>query len=80
MCIGGVHLSLLFDITFIMIRFSISRTPITVYMWDKSSAGLKIIAEYGQEYGKDNPVRVLYHGYGHYDALRSPIGRAESKM
>lgn len=41
-------------------------------MWDKKSGNLKIIAEYGQDYGKENPVRVLYHGYGHYDALRSP--------
>ncbi|KAF5449377.1 hypothetical protein F2P56_029828 [Juglans regia] len=53
--------------------------PITVYMKDKKSGILIIIAEYGQEYGKDNPIRVLYHGYGHYDALRSPIGGAESK-
>lgn len=53
--------------------------PITVYMKDKKSCSLKIIAEYGQEYGRDNPIRVLYHGYGHYDALRSPIGAAESK-
>ncbi|XP_062150173.1 OVARIAN TUMOR DOMAIN-containing deubiquitinating enzyme 4-like isoform X1 [Alnus glutinosa] len=54
--------------------------PITVYMKDKNSGSLKIIAEYGQEYGKDNPVRVLYHGYGHYDALRSPSVGAESKL
>ncbi|XP_048318150.1 OVARIAN TUMOR DOMAIN-containing deubiquitinating enzyme 4 isoform X1 [Ziziphus jujuba] len=56
------------------------RMPITVYMQDKNSAGLKIIAEYGQEYGKDNPIRVLYNGYGHYDALRSPIGSTQSKL
>ncbi|XP_057768821.1 OVARIAN TUMOR DOMAIN-containing deubiquitinating enzyme 4-like isoform X2 [Salvia miltiorrhiza] len=43
--------------------------PITVYMRDEDSGGLISIAEYGQEYGKDNPIRVLYHGYGHYDAL-----------
>lgn len=61
------------------IKFSICRMPITVYMKDKKSCSLKIIAEYGQEYGRDNPIRVLYHGYGHYDALRSPIGAAESK-
>lgn len=61
------------------IKFSICRMPITVNMKDKKSGILKIIAEYGQEYGKDNPIRVLYHGYGHYDALRSPIGGAESK-
>uniref|UniRef100_A0A7N2R1N4 Ubiquitin thioesterase OTU n=1 Tax=Quercus lobata TaxID=97700 RepID=A0A7N2R1N4_QUELO len=56
------------------------QSPITVSMWDKSSGNLKIIAEYGQEYGKENPIRVLYHGYGHYDALRSPISSAESKL
>ena len=54
--------------------------PITVYMRDKNSGGLKIIAEYGQEYGKDNPIRVLYNGYGHYDALRNPTGGALSRL
>ncbi|KAK2993187.1 hypothetical protein RJ640_030811, partial [Escallonia rubra] len=54
--------------------------PITVYMWDNRSSSLKIIAEYGQEYGKENPIRVLYHGYGHYDALRSPLGVQQSKL
>lgn len=48
------------------------RMPITVYMCDKDSQGLISIAEYGQEYGKDNPIRVLYHGYGHYDAVQIP--------
>ncbi|OVA09494.1 Ovarian tumor [Macleaya cordata] len=47
--------------------------PISVYMRD-SSGNLNIIAEYGQEYGKENPIRVLYHGYGHYDALVSHSG------
>ncbi|GMP57669.1 hypothetical protein CsSME_00021651 [Camellia sinensis var. sinensis] len=41
-------------------------------MWDKKSSCLKIIADNGQEYGKKNPIRVLYHGYGHYDVLQSP--------
>ncbi|KAG6651287.1 hypothetical protein I3843_06G094200 [Carya illinoinensis] len=54
--------------------------PITVYMKGKNSGSLKTIAEYGQEYGKHNPIRVLYHSYGHYDALRNPIGGAESKL
>lgn len=54
--------------------------PITVYMRDKNSGSLTIIAEYGQEYGKDNPIRVLYNGYGHYDALRSPTRGAQSKL
>ncbi|GAA0148282.1 cysteine protease [Lithospermum erythrorhizon] len=44
--------------------------PITVCMWDRKTDCLKIIAEYGQQYGKDNPVRILYHGYGHYDTLK----------
>lgn len=44
--------------------------PITVYLHDEESGGLISIAEYGQEYGKDNPIRVLYNGSGHYDALQ----------
>lgn len=48
------------------------RMPITVYMYDKDSGGLISIAEYGQEYGQENPIRVLYHGFGHYDALDIP--------
>ncbi|XP_062110624.1 OVARIAN TUMOR DOMAIN-containing deubiquitinating enzyme 4-like isoform X2 [Humulus lupulus] len=57
--------------------------PITVYMrdrTDKNSSNLRIIAEYGQEYGKDNPIRVLYNGCGHYDALRSPTHGAQFKL
>ncbi|KAL2535099.1 Leucine-rich repeat protein kinase family protein [Abeliophyllum distichum] len=50
------------------------RMPITVYMYDDDSGGLISIAEYGQEYGKDNPIKVLYHGFGHYDALHIPDG------
>jgi OTU domain-containing protein 6 len=35
--------------------------------------GVIAIAEYGQEYSKGKkPVRVLYHGFGHYDALHLP--------
>ncbi|KAI4336600.1 hypothetical protein L6164_015109 [Bauhinia variegata] len=45
--------------------------PITVFMRDKDSSSLKVIAEYGQEYGKDNPIRVIYHVSGHYDLLQS---------
>lgn len=48
------------------------RMPITVMMQDENFVGnLKVIAEYGQEYGNDNPIRVMYDGYGHYDALKS---------
>lgn len=39
-------------------------------MHDENSGGLITIVEYGQEYGKKNPIRILYHGYGHYDALQ----------
>ncbi|XVE74805.1 hypothetical protein DITRI_Ditri12bG0048000 [Diplodiscus trichospermus] len=53
--------------------------PITVYMRENDSGSLKIISEYGQEYGKENPIPVLYHGYGHYDVLRSPVSNASSK-
>ncbi|XP_058093959.1 OVARIAN TUMOR DOMAIN-containing deubiquitinating enzyme 4-like isoform X2 [Magnolia sinica] len=54
--------------------------PITVFMHDNNSGSLKIIAEYGQEYGKENPIRVLYHGYGHYDALRTPFSGVQTKL
>lgn len=46
--------------------------PISVYMNDKDSGGLISIAEYGHEYSKEDPIRVLYHGFGHYDALHIP--------
>ncbi|KAI7732867.1 hypothetical protein M8C21_029562 [Ambrosia artemisiifolia] len=48
------------------------RMPISVYMNDEDSGGLICIAEYGHEYGKENPIKVLYHGFGHYDALHVP--------
>ncbi|XP_022982976.1 OTU domain-containing protein At3g57810-like isoform X2 [Cucurbita maxima] len=48
------------------------QAPIIVYMYDKDAGGLISIAEYGDEYGKHNPIRVLYHGFGHYDALQIP--------
>ncbi|KAF7075331.1 hypothetical protein CFC21_080112 [Triticum aestivum] len=44
--------------------------PITVYMHDEDVGGLITIAEYGQEYGKEDPIQVLYHGFGHYDSLQ----------
>ncbi|XP_051188389.1 OVARIAN TUMOR DOMAIN-containing deubiquitinating enzyme 4 [Lolium perenne] len=46
--------------------------PITVYMREEAAGGLIAIAEYGQEYGKEDPIQVLYHGCGHYDALHIP--------
>lgn len=54
------------------------KTPISVYISDPRSKGALIaIAEYGQEYmalkNSDKeilpPIRVLYNGYNHYDAL-----------
>ncbi|XP_042492872.1 OVARIAN TUMOR DOMAIN-containing deubiquitinating enzyme 4-like isoform X3 [Macadamia integrifolia] len=54
--------------------------PITVYMKDYNSGNFKIIAEYGKEYGKDNPICVLYDGYGHYDALQNPSCGPQAKM
>uniref|UniRef100_A0A9I9D2J1 OTU domain-containing protein n=1 Tax=Cucumis melo TaxID=3656 RepID=A0A9I9D2J1_CUCME len=54
------------------LEFSAHKMPISVYMCDKMSGNLKVIAEYGQEYGKENPIRVLFHSYGHYDSLKAP--------
>ncbi|XP_057859202.1 OVARIAN TUMOR DOMAIN-containing deubiquitinating enzyme 4 isoform X2 [Cryptomeria japonica] len=54
--------------------------PITVYMFERNSDDLIAIAEYGQEYGKENPIRVLYHGYGHYDALQVPTEGTKAKL
>ncbi|KAF4361990.1 hypothetical protein F8388_020797 [Cannabis sativa] len=55
--------------------------PITVYMHDREAGGLITIAEYGQEYGDGNPIRVLYHGFGHYDALQIPSNKgANSRL
>ncbi|CAK7342440.1 unnamed protein product [Dovyalis caffra] len=57
------------------------KMPITVYMHDKNAGGLISIAEYGQEYGKENPIRVIYYGCGHYDALQLPATRGgKSKL
>ncbi|XP_012073035.1 OVARIAN TUMOR DOMAIN-containing deubiquitinating enzyme 4 isoform X2 [Jatropha curcas] len=56
------------------------KMPITVYMYDQTAGGLISIAEYGQEYGKENPIRVLYHGFGHYDALQIPGKGAKSRL
>ena len=53
------------------------RMPITVYMYDEDAGGLISIAEYGQEYGKENPIRILYHGFGHYDALQMPRKKSD---
>ncbi|XP_047075174.1 OVARIAN TUMOR DOMAIN-containing deubiquitinating enzyme 4-like [Lolium rigidum] len=55
--------------------------PITVYMRDEDWGGLISIAEYGQEYGKEDPVQLMYHGFGHYDSLQIPANRGpEARM
>ncbi|XP_024974561.1 OTU domain-containing protein At3g57810 isoform X2 [Cynara cardunculus var. scolymus] len=54
------------------------KMPISVYMNDQDSGGLISIAEYGHEYSKEDPIRVLYHGFGHYDALHIP-GKTDSR-
>ncbi|XP_054805255.1 OVARIAN TUMOR DOMAIN-containing deubiquitinating enzyme 4 isoform X2 [Prosopis cineraria] len=56
----------------LFIASHVLQMPIIVYMYDDDAGGLISIAEYGQEYGKENPIRVLYHGFGHYDALEIP--------
>ncbi|KAF5470071.1 hypothetical protein F2P56_010616 [Juglans regia] len=49
------------------------KTPISVFMKNRSSGRLVNIAKYGEEYRKeeDSPINVLFHGYGHYDLLES---------
>ncbi|KAF5446257.1 hypothetical protein F2P56_031895 [Juglans regia] len=49
------------------------KTPISVFMLNRSSGGLVNIAKYGEEYQKDEEslINVLFHGYGHYDLLES---------
>lgn len=49
------------------------KMPISVFTVDKSSANLKKIADYGEEYqnNKENSITILFHGYGHYDILEA---------
>jgi len=56
--------------------------PITVYMDEERNAGgIIAIAEYGQEYSKGKKsVQVLYHGFGHYDALHLPKEQSSSDL
>lgn len=55
--------------------------PITVYMREEAAGGLIAIAEYGQEYGNEDsiPIQVLYHGYGHYEALQIVPGNTDHR-
>ena len=48
---------------------------IIVYMHDGDTGGLITVSEYGQEYSKQKPIKVLYHGFGHYDAIEIPLRR-----
>lgn len=54
------------------------KTPISVFMVDRSSGNLVNVAKYGEEYRKDEeiPINVLFHGYGHYDILESFPGQS----
>lgn len=58
------------------------RTPVSVYMVDRSSSGLVNIAIYGDGYQKDEecPINLLFHGYGHYDILESLPDRSNQKL
>ncbi|XP_071698908.1 uncharacterized protein [Rutidosis leptorrhynchoides] len=51
------------------------KMPIRVYMnndKEVSGGGLISIAEFGHEYSKEDAIKVLFHGFGHYDALHIP--------
>ncbi|KAL8159724.1 hypothetical protein V2J09_001261 [Rumex salicifolius] len=57
------------------------KTPITVYMKDRSSGELAKIANYGEDYEevKEFPINVLFHGYGHYDLLETSSNQSCEK-
>ncbi|KEH41564.1 OTU-like cysteine protease [Medicago truncatula] len=59
----------------LFIASHVLQMPIAVYVYDPKAGGLISKSEYGQEYGKENPIRVLYNGFTHYDALEFPISR-----
>lgn len=58
------------------------KTPISVYMVHRPFGNLVSIANYGEEYRKDqeNPINVLFHGYGHYDILDSLPNQSGEKV
>ncbi|KAF5810486.1 putative OTU domain, papain-like cysteine peptidase superfamily [Helianthus annuus] len=47
------------------------KTTISVYTFERGSNNLSKIATYGEEYEQDeiSSIKVLFHGYGHYDIL-----------
>lgn len=46
------------------------------------TGGLVNIAKYGEEYGKveDDPINVLFYGYGHYDILENFSNQSCQKL
>ncbi|CAK9141203.1 unnamed protein product [Ilex paraguariensis] len=58
------------------------KTPISVYMIGRSSGSLINIANYGEEYQKEEkrPINVLFHGYGHYDILEAVSDQIYQKV
>lgn len=51
-------------------------------MVDRSSGSLINISNYGEEYRKEgeNPINVLFHGYGHYDILETISEKGHQKL
>lgn len=80
-CTGGLFLQSCVFINVEVVHLCDRRMPITVYMIEeKTKSGLISIAEYGQEHSKTDPIQVLYHGFGHYEALQIPSNKANSKL
>ncbi|XP_050212222.1 OVARIAN TUMOR DOMAIN-containing deubiquitinating enzyme 4-like [Mercurialis annua] len=57
------------------------KTMISVFMIDRTSGNLVNIANYGEDYRRDdvNPINVLFHRYGHYDTLEN-LGQSYQKV
>jgi hypothetical protein len=75
----------------ILMLTHVLRAPIAVYMAD--AAGLRCIGTYGEEYANKEeggeeeeqcaapwPVRVLFHGAGHYEALLPLPSKLQSRL
>ncbi|KAI3924161.1 hypothetical protein MKX01_029696 [Papaver californicum] len=58
------------------------RTPISVFLIERSSGDLINITNYGQEYEMSNkPIKVLFHHhYGHYDLLETLSDKSYQKI